>query len=134
MYYCNDFSHDLQLGNEGERLTELLFAPETKLEVKTDLQAYITGNIFIEYESRGKKSGLAKSEADFWVFIVSSDHRYFIKSERLKIICRKYIGTGRDILGGDNNTSKGILLPLFELTNIDNMDYPPDISLEHKKR
>lgn len=134
MDYCNDFSHDLQLGNEGERLIELLFAPETKLEVKTDLKAYMTGNIFIEYESRGLKSGLAKSEADFWVFIVSPDHRYFIKSERLKLICRKYINTGRDVLGGDDNTSKGILLPLHELTDTANMDYPPDVKLDHKKR
>jgi hypothetical protein len=30
-------------------------------------------------------------------------------------MCRKYIGTNRDILGGDSNTSKGILLPMEDL-------------------
>jgi hypothetical protein len=26
-------------------------------------------------------------------------------------MCRKYVGTCKDVLGGDSNTSKGILLP-----------------------
>ena len=33
----------------------------------------------------------------------------------LKIKCRKYLNTKRDIKGGDSNTSKGILLPIKEL-------------------
>ena len=33
-----------------------------------------------------------------------------------------------------NAGKKATFDDLFELTNIDNMDYPPDISLEHKKR
>lgn len=131
MDYCNDFSHDLKLGNEGERLTELLFSPDTKLEVKTDLRAFETGNLFIEYESRGQKSGLAKSEADFWVFIVSPDFRYFVRADKLKKICRKYLDTSRDVRGGDDNTSKGILLPISELTALSNLDSPPDITLHH---
>jgi hypothetical protein len=35
-----------------------------------------------------------------------------IESEKLKAICKEYLGTSRDILGGDSNTSRGILLPL----------------------
>ena len=34
----------------------------------------------------------------------------------LKNICRCYIGTNRDVRGGDNNTSKGVLVPITELT------------------
>jgi len=38
-----------------------------------------------------------------------------MKAEALKDKCRKYLGTRRDVVGGDNNTSKGILLPVYEL-------------------
>jgi hypothetical protein len=27
-------------------------------------------------------------------------------------MCRKYLNTSRDVVGGDSNTSKGILLPM----------------------
>ena len=30
-------------------------------------------------------------------------------------LCRKYVGTDRDVVGGDDNNSKGILLPIEEL-------------------
>jgi hypothetical protein len=30
-------------------------------------------------------------------------------------MCRGYIGSGRDVTGGDNHTSRGILLPLKDL-------------------
>jgi len=134
MEYNNDFSHDLELGNEGERLIGELFDAKTKIEVKTDLKAYLTGNLYIEYECRGKKSGIAKSKADYWAFVVSPDHRYFIKTETLKLICRKYLNTGRDVPGGDSNSSKGILLPMSELTNTDYMNFPPNVSLDHVRK
>jgi hypothetical protein len=38
-----------------------------------------------------------------------------IETKILKERCRKYLNTNRDKLGGDNNTSKGILLPINEL-------------------
>ena len=38
-----------------------------------------------------------------------------IKTEKLKELCRKYLNTKKDVLGGDENTSKGILLPIKEL-------------------
>jgi len=74
-----------------------------------------TGNVFIEYSSRGKLSGISTSEAEWWALIVSDDVIKLVKIERLKELCRPYLGTKRDVRGGDSDTSKGILLPISEL-------------------
>ena len=34
---------------------------------------------------------------------------------KLKKLCRPYLNTKRDVKGGDDNTSKGILLPIKDL-------------------
>jgi hypothetical protein len=73
-----------------------------------------TGNIFVEYESRGKKSGISKSEAEYYCYAFG-DTFHLVKTQDLKDRCRKYLGTSRDTYGGDNNSSKGILLPITEL-------------------
>jgi hypothetical protein len=114
MKYNNDFKHDLKVGNVGEKYLGSILESKT-IEIKTDLQAHKTGNVFIEYFSRGKKSGIATSESDFYAFILSNEKIILIKTSELKYICRKYLNTNKDIKGGDSNTSKGILLPIKEL-------------------
>lgn len=116
MKHNNDFKFDLQVGQTYEnQLAELL---QKKIEVKRDFRAIETGNIFVEYESRNKPSGLATSEAYYWVYWLSEKHFITIEKNELKILCRKYLGTKRDVLGGDNNTSKGILLPIIDFLKI----------------
>jgi hypothetical protein len=110
MNYNNDFKYDLKIGQLYEiKLGELL---GKKIEIKRDFKCLQTGNIFIEYESRTKKSGISITEADYWCYWLSDYHFIMIETQRLKVICRNYLNTTRDIIGGDNNTSKGILLPL----------------------
>jgi hypothetical protein len=113
MNFNSDFRYDLEIGQIYEKQLNDLFGK--KIEVKRDFKCLETGNIFVEYESRNKKSGLASTEAEYWCYWLSDEHCIFIKTERLKQMCRKYIGTNRDILGGDLNTSKGILLPIIDL-------------------
>ena len=113
MEYCNDFKYDLEVGQVAEKeVGEMLKGK--KVEVKKDLKAKETGNIFIEYHSRGKPSGIAKTQSDFYCFVVE-DLVVFYPTEKLKELIRPMIGTSRDVLGGDNNTSKGILFPLKKL-------------------
>ena len=113
MEYNNDFKYDLKLGQKGENLlAKILKAKGDTVEVKTDFRALETGNLFIEYESRGKKSGIAISEAVWYSFVLSNSIIITITTEKLKEICREYHQTKRDIRGGDENTSKGILLPI----------------------
>ena len=114
MNYNSDFRYDLDLGQLGEKLVFDVLTNK-KVEVKTDYKATQTGNVFIEYFSRGKDSGITISKADFYCFVTSNENITFIEIKKLKKLCRKYLNTNRDVKGGDNNTSQGILLPLKEI-------------------
>ena len=116
MKYNSDFSHDLELGKKGENLlAKILLLKGDKIEVKTDLQATQTGNVFIEYKSRDRLSGLSTTKADYWAFLISNEQIIIIETNKLKELC-KTKGLRR-VDGGDNNTSKGILIPLNKLIN-----------------
>ena len=112
--FNSDFRHDLEVGQLGEKLLADVLDNRT-IEVKKDLKAMKTGNVFIEYSSRGKRSGISTSEAEWWALIVSEDVIKLIKTERLKELCRPYLGTKRDVSGGDSDTSRGVLLPVIEI-------------------
>jgi hypothetical protein len=114
MDYNNDFKYDLKIGQLGERHISNILSNK-KIEVKTDFKALNTGNVFVEYESRNKKSGISTSEAEFYCFIISNEQLIIIETKLLKKKCRYYLKTKRDVIGGDLNTSKGILLPITEL-------------------
>ncbi len=68
MKYSSSFTHDLNFGESGEDWVNEIFAKGKKVEVKTDRMTHKTGNVFIEYESRGKPSGIATTDADYWVY------------------------------------------------------------------
>ena len=113
MNYNNDFKYDLKVGQvKEEELGNIL--NYSTIEVKYDLKALKTGNVYVEYFSRGKQSGISKSKADYYCFAFGETF-HLIKTSDLKDRCRKYLNTDRDRVGGDNNTSKGILLPIKEL-------------------
>jgi len=118
MEYCNDFKYDLRVGQIGEQLLDNILNFRT-IEVKRDSWIYKSGNIAIEYESRNKPSGIAKSQADYWAIIFSGDYKdeliLIIKENRLKEICREYYKKGMIKTMGDNNTSKAILIPITEI-------------------
>ena len=124
MEYTADFDICLQKAQVMEVIIrDLLFgrvktdgAPET-FEVKCDYGATTTGNLFIEYESRGKPSGLAVTKADWWVFEIPQYRDeagdpgmvIFMRTDELKKQLRWLIR--QDLapkkLGGDNNSSLG---------------------------
>lgn len=113
MEYNNDFKYDLKVGQAKEKELGNIFN-EKKVEVKYDLKALSTGNVYVEYYSRGKASGISTTKADYYCFAFGKTF-HLISVEELRGRCRKYLETDRDKRGGDNNTSKGILLPLKEL-------------------
>ncbi len=113
MKYNNDFKYDLKVGQVKEEELGNIFKNKT-IEVKYDLQALETKNIYVEYMSRGKKSGISTSQSDYYCFCISNTF-HLIETKELKEKCRKYFNTDRDKKGGDNDTSKGILLPINEL-------------------
>lgn len=113
MNYNNDFKYDLKLGQVKEKELGEIFNFK-KIEVKYDLQALKTKNVYVEYFSRGKLSGISISEADYYCFCFGETF-HIIEIKVLKDRCREYLNTSRDKKCGDNDTSKGILLPLEKL-------------------
>ena len=115
MQFNSDFRFDLLVGNEVEGQLGLILNGK-RIEVKSDKRAHKTGQFFVEYESRGKRSGIATTQADYYCFEVRGIF-ILVSVPTLKIIALKHIGTDKDIRGGDENTSKGILLPILDLLN-----------------
>ena len=125
MEYCNDFSHDLKFGQLGEEFIGELFSSK-KIEIKRDTWITKTGNIAVEYEYKSNPSGIAKSKADYWCFIVSGDMNdkiiIFIETVKLKEIARHYFSKRKIKEMGDNNKSKAILIPYKQLLNFTDKD------------
>lgn len=125
MDYNSDFRYDLKFGQAGEELVgtilEGIIKGDSKFEVKTDRMVGKTGNLYVEYQSRGKKSGILASEADYWVFVIGTT---FISIEKRKLIELIRINKHwrRDVPGGDDNTSLGVLVPVKELFTTKNME------------
>jgi hypothetical protein len=77
-----------------------------------------TGNIYIEYESRGKPSGIATTQADYWVYKIAEFKAIVIKTDELKILVKQLVNEGKarpNVKGGDNNTSIGVLVKIKDL-------------------
>ena len=124
----NKFDVDLQYGQEGERWLIWLGTDQAKVEVKTERDKWLeTGNAVFEYSSRGKPSGFAVTEADYWLHIFKEKDRtamaFIFNTIELKTFLRlvyknpnKY--NARLCKGGDDNTSDVILLPIAQLHRI----------------
>ena len=111
----SDFKYDLEVGQvEEKRLAQLLSG--ATIEVKRDFLAHKTGNVFVEYESRGRPSGISTTQAQYWAFMLEGDTIVIIRTERLKDKCRAEFQSGRTTSGCDSDTSKGVLLPVSQLT------------------
>ena len=118
MNYNNDFRYDLEFGVvEGETWFHNIVS-NSKIEVKTDRMTESTGNVYIEYESRGKPSGIKTTQADYWVYKVGKGKAIVIETLELKKLLRELIIDKRaitNVKGGDDNTSLGVLVKLSDL-------------------
>lgn len=102
-----DSKYDIQLGQAGKdeaRLAQIL--SEKKIELKTESFLWErTGNFAVEIASRGKRSGLAATEADYWAHELIKDGQtlcyLLFPVERLKQICRD-IGEKQERAGDDD--------------------------------
>ena len=115
-----NFEYDLEFGQEGEGIIADLFENK-KIEVKRDNWVGRTGNIAIEYESRGKPSGIATTQADYWIIMFSREYQdkfmIIIETQRLKEVSREYFKKGFIKKMGDSNTSTAVLIPIKEINN-----------------
>lgn len=114
------FDLDLQYGQVFEqKVADML--QNKKIEVKTERDKWkSTGNIVIEFESRGRPSGVATTEADYWFhnLAVGNDIVMTLVFPVSKL--RAYISKNmpKMIRGGDDNTSRMYLISLTDLVTI----------------
>lgn len=109
----DNFKFDLEVGMVAEELLRDIL-DNKKIEVKWDFMAPETGNVYIEYQYMDKPSGISKTEADYYCIRIG-EVMHMISTGELKSRCRKYVGTKRDVKGGDDGLTRGILLPIKEL-------------------
>jgi len=112
--FNSDFAFDLKMGQDEEIWLADLLRGKT-VEVKRDYIASRTGNLFVEFSSRGKASGLATTKANFWAFILDGERVVIVPTKYLQQVARLAYSEGRTVSGGDNNTSEGVLVRLEEL-------------------
>ena len=116
----NRFDLDLRYGENVEN--QLLEALQGTVEVKAERDHWMrTGNIAIEFTSRGKPSGINVTEADYWAQALMAGDSPFcylvFPTPVLKGMVRYYIDNRPECVkvGGDDNTSQLVLLPLKEI-------------------
>jgi hypothetical protein len=123
--YNNDkrFDLDLQYGQVFEKkVADML--QNSKIEVKTEREKWkSTGNIVIEFESRGKPSGIATTEAEYWFHNLALGEDIVMTLVIPTKILKNYIAQTmpRIVSGGDNNTSRLYLLNLQSLVKMINV-------------
>ena len=122
MTYNPNFDLDLQFGLIYEKKLERLLREKSKIEIKTESDTWAsTGNIAIEIKFKGKPSGLAKTKADWWFHILTLDGAMVtmvcFPVSKLKQIIKELLKKKlvRKVMGGDNNDSEILLVPIDKL-------------------
>lgn len=120
MKYNNDFAYDLKVGQEKEKELAYTLSLDT-IEVKHDIRACETGNIFVEYWNHrsDKPSCISTTEATHWAYILCDEQTILMPTVKLKKLVKYYFEKGKVVRGGDSNTSEGVLIPLREFLTVD---------------
>lgn len=115
---CKDISHDyIFLKNGKEQTFEIKTDSAHMRENKEKKEFFDSGNMAIEYECRGKNSGIAATKADFFVtYYPHLNEIWLIKTEKLKSIIRENKSTIKRI---ENVGDEGINTKLFLLKRDD---------------
>jgi hypothetical protein len=123
------FHDDLKKGEEMEELFKE-FMLGKNIEVKSERHIWEnTRNHFVEYSYKpiGKdeweRSGIAATKSEYWcVFLVDELENpviaYIVRVADLKKIVCKYLQSKRDVVGGDGDRSKGVLVPIDEIAGL----------------
>ena len=121
--YINDkFDLDLDFGKVGEKYIEKVFEGDGRIEVKTERDIWATtGNIAIEVRCRGKLSGISTTDAKTWIHLLSIDNvikgGFICPVKQLKARIKELHDNdeARLVMGGDDNASQMVLLPINKL-------------------
>ena len=122
--YCKGFDLDLKFGKMGEDFVADVFEGNSKVEVKTERDIWrTTGNIAIEIRCSGKASGLSTTESTIWIHLLAYngviEGGFIFKVDKLKDKIKRLHKEKKIkmVMGGDNNLSQMVLLPIKDLFN-----------------
>ena len=116
------FDLDLKYGQIREDKIAEMFT-DKKIEVKSERGMWMkTGNICIEYQSYGKPSGIATTEADYWFHNLCIGDDIFctliFDVPKLKKLIEK-LDFKKSVSGGDHNASRMWLVNVRKLITSD---------------
>ncbi len=90
----------------------------TTYEIKTDVFCrpdMDTGNIFVEFESRGKSSGIVVSTSDWFVnYFKHFREIWYIKTDKLRQLIANNEFKTTEFSGDINSNTKGYLIPRYQ--------------------
>ena len=124
--YCKEYDlhvkEDMLYGKIGEEFTQKLFEGNTKIEIKTERDIWqTTGNVAIEMRYKGKPSGISTTTSSVWIHLLSKNKAikggFIFKVDKLKAKIKKLHNEGnlKMVMGGDDNLSQMVLLPIDSL-------------------
>ena len=119
-----DFDLDFPAGQAAERFLDELLGSGHTIEVKREAKVSITGNVAIEFECRGKPSGIATTKAHWWAFVLDGekyggDIVILVRTTRLKELARQLYIQGKWKIGGDEGSNtKLVIASLPELVTL----------------
>jgi hypothetical protein len=96
--FNHDNRYDLLIERKGKKYT---------VEIKEDFTCKYTGNVGVEYECRGKPSGISVSKADFYVYKLHTYKGiqiYMLKTNILKKMIKDKVYY-RIVNGGDRGSN-----------------------------
>ena len=118
----SSFRWDLEFGEQGEGLVKSLISSTDALtvEVKRDRKSSVTGNVALEISYKNNPSGIMKTEAKWWAFLLSGmsyddEVIILIETNRLKRLVQKYKEKRGVVRGGDGKNSELVLIPVEKL-------------------
>ena len=119
------FDIDLREGQKREDALAYVLRL-AKVELKCDRMCRQTGNVFVELQQKGRWSGLATTESEFWAFEIDDQCWLIVPTAVLRdivrLIWRENRARGRKAMvsGGDFNRYKGVLVPIARLVYLFN--------------
>lgn len=106
------FDLDLRHGKIREAEVRRILA-RSRIELKSDGKAQETGNLYIEFRCRGRKSGIAVSTAEYWMIEYATGAFVLMPYWLLRRMAAKAYREGKIVRGGDQDATEGILVPLL---------------------
>jgi len=116
MKYNYDFRNDLEFGQMYETKFHRMLS-EKKVEVKSDRQSMVTGNVFIEFSYKNEISGILKTEADYYAYYINDETCITMSVKALIEKIRKLLNENNAQIksGGDGYKSRGVVTKIGNL-------------------